>query len=223
MAEANDRPTLPPYLPYRTFKGYLDGLKMSGIPAKIDRSILRNRSGTEQAMLINTLQYLGLIRTDGTPTEALVDLVGEEGEERQKRLRTVLMLRYPLLFDNAAFNLRTATPAMIQGLFHEIGVTGDTVRKAVAFFLAAAAEAGVEVSPYLKVRAPRGASQRRKRGAAPNGNGEDTPRATTPRIEQKPQSAYDALIGILDPNTMDEKELEAVWVLIRYLKKREIE
>src|SRR6266478_5192805 len=54
----------PPYLPFRTFKSYIESLSSSGIPAKIDRTVLRSRSGSEQTMILASLRYLGLISAD---------------------------------------------------------------------------------------------------------------------------------------------------------------
>lgn len=161
--EKQDRLIPPPYLPYRTFRGYVEGLKEAGIPAKIDRSVLRNRSGTEQTMLLNALQYLGLITNDGTPTPALTQLVAADGEEHQKVLRDLLTMRYMFLFADG-FNLENATPAMVQDAFRNAGVTGDTIRKAMAFFLAAAQEAQIPLSSYLKVRPGRPVGSQRRRG-----------------------------------------------------------
>ncbi|MGH9894989.1 MAG: hypothetical protein ACREA0_24015, partial [bacterium] len=71
----------------------------------------------------------------------------------------------------------------------------------------------------LKVRAAR-SGRRRQRGAGQQ-NGEVTPPGATPPPPQ-PSAAktpMQTLIDILDPEAMSKEEQEAVWVLIRYLKK----
>src|SRR5271165_6638743 len=51
--------TVPPYLAYRTFTNYIDGLKANGAPpSRIDRSVLGAFSGGVQTQLISTLRYL---------------------------------------------------------------------------------------------------------------------------------------------------------------------
>lgn len=215
MPEKTEKPT-PPYLPYRTFRNFIDGLRV-GIPGKIDRSMLRSFSGVTQSMLISTLRYFKLITADGTPTETLSKLVQAEPVDRQRLLRDLLSAVYPFMFGRG-INLQNATPDMVRKEFAKAGVTGDTVRKAVVFFLAAAQDADVPLSQYLKVRQVRTA--RRRTSTKTNGG---TPRETAEVKSDvgDQQTPYDMLISILDPEAMDEEEQKAVWILIRYLKKRE--
>lgn len=222
MATQKQERPIPPYLPFRTFLGYVDGLRTSGIPAKIDRSVLRNRSGAEQTMIINAFQYLGLITSDGAPTPALLSLVNaEEGLVRTKALSDLLVMRYMFLFCDG-FNLNTATPAMVKQAFAEQGVGGDTIRKSMAFFLAAAQEAQIPISPYLKVRPGRPAgSQRRQRGMHPSNGEAANSRPIVMPVVATSKTPFQTLIDILDPESMDKTEQEAVWTLIRYLKKQE--
>ena len=42
----------PPYLAFRTFRHFLDGLRASGIPGRIDRSVMSSLSGGAQSALI---------------------------------------------------------------------------------------------------------------------------------------------------------------------------
>lgn len=214
------KPSPPPYLPYRTFRGYIQGLKASGVPAKIDRSVLRNRSGGEQTMILNTLQYLGMITTDGTPTPNLTELVSAaDGPDYQKVLRDVLMTRFIFLFGDG-FYLESATPSMVKDAFSQAGVSGDTVRKAVAFFLAAAQDAQIPLSSYLKGRAGRTIQRRRQRPIG-QANGEIQNEASpAPGATTKPKSLFQTLIDILDTENMTDEEQQAVWTLIRYLKKK---
>ena len=46
--------------------------------------------------------------------------------------------------------LAVTTPAKLESAFVDTGATGDTVRKSIAFMLAFAKDAGVELSPHLK-------------------------------------------------------------------------
>src|SRR3972149_5252224 len=209
------RPT-PPYLPYRTLKGYIEGLKASGLPGKIDRTILRNRSGTGQTLLLKALEYLGMITGDGTPTQVLQHIVTcTDNAERELFLRDVLMARYPFLF-NEGFSLQNATPSLIQPAFEKAtGISGDTTRKVVAFFLAAAQDAQLPISSYLKVRPgrPAGGQRRRMRAGQPNGIDSTVPSVITPPSGAlhlspgPPKSHYQMLIDILDPS-MEKEEQE---------------
>lgn len=162
--------TAPPYLSYRTFRNWLEGQK-AGTHARIDRTVLRNMSGMIQSQLLSALRNLGLTDADGKPTQQLEKLSMSDGPERQKILREVLKSSYPFMFSEG-FNLQTATPGMIKEQFEGAGVSGDTIRKCVSFFLFAARDAGLQLSPSVKtprrvVRRGNGSQRVRRTSAAP--------------------------------------------------------
>ena len=64
--------------------------------------------------------------------------------------------------------LAVTTPAKLESAFFDTGATGDTVRKSIAFMLAFAKDAGVELSPHLLKR---GAMPRRTPHRAPRQKG----------------------------------------------------
>jgi hypothetical protein len=149
--------TVPPYVSYRSFRNFIDSLKQ-GIPARIDRSVMASMSGALQSQLTLALRYLNLTKPTGHPTDLLAKLVNSEGAERAKTMCEMLTTSYPFLFDS--FNLKSATPRMLEEQFSEAGASGGTLDKCMLFFLAAAKEAGIELSPHLKTqqrgaRAPR--------------------------------------------------------------------
>ena len=74
MIDDKGKRTLPPYVSYRTFRNFIDGLQM-GIPARIDRSYWGDRySGSSGTQLMTALRFLGLIDSHGTPTTRLRQL-----------------------------------------------------------------------------------------------------------------------------------------------------
>lgn len=153
---------VPPYVPYRSFRNFVDSLKQ-GIPARIDRSVMSSMSGALQSQLTTTLRYLGLIKPTGQPTEALVKLVNSEGPERAKAMREIVTTSYPFLLES--FDLKSATPRMVEEQFAEMGASGGTLNKCMLFFLAAAKDAEIEVSPHLKnSRGPRIQRSRTRNG-----------------------------------------------------------
>lgn len=140
---------IPPYLPYRTLLNFLERLKV-GLPNRIDRSIMPSMSGAIQSQLLNTLEYLHLINPGtGAPTEKLTELIHSEGAERQRLFKEILMTSYSFLFTED-FNLQRATSNELQECFTKTGVSGDTTRKCLAFFLKATKDAGIKLSPYIK-------------------------------------------------------------------------
>lgn len=149
MADNKEEKKLrPPYLSYRTFDNFIQRLKTNGIPSKIDRSILGSFSGSIQILVLTSLRYLNLTNDQGDPTEKLDKLVNSEEADRKKILREILTASYSFLFKEK--NLNKITFAQIQKYFEEAGTQGDTTRKSMRFFMAAAQDAGLELSPYLK-------------------------------------------------------------------------
>ncbi len=206
---------LPPYVPYKTFSTFLDGLKIA-LPAEIDRSVMPTFSGAMQGQLLNSLRYLDLIDEEGLPDLLLHDLVKHKGDEEKSAHRSIIKNAYKFLFGN--FNLLTSTPRMLEQAFVSAGAQGDTVRKCVAFFLSYAKANALPMSPHLK--APRArATGRRKRGTNGTGTGigQHTPE---PPASVSEKSMSQLLLDILDLKGMTDIEQQAVWTLIKFLKKQ---
>lgn len=147
MAESNNgSKLLPPYVTFVSLMNFLNGLKR-GIPGQIDRSLMKTMSGLMQAQMMSALKYLDLIDANGHVKDTLTRLVNSEGPERSRILSELLTASYPFLFNG--FDLAKATSSQFRQKFTEVGASGDSVRKCIAFFLSAAKEAGVEVSPYI--------------------------------------------------------------------------
>lgn len=157
--------SVPPYLSFRTFSGFIEGLR-KGVPNRIDRSVMPSFSGSNQSQILATLRYLELISPKGIPTEKLAGLVESEGIKFRKNLREVLARSYPFLFKG--FDLQRATIDELTERFAGAGATGDTVRKCVSFFLAAAKRAELEISPFMlsrrRARRPLAGSRARRAG-----------------------------------------------------------
>jgi hypothetical protein len=152
---------VPPYVPYRSFRNFTDSLKQ-GIPARIDRSVMPSMSGALQSQLMSALRYLSLVTSSGHPTETLITFVNSEGTERVEALKKILAGGYPFL--RKPFELKTATPRMIEEQFANAGASGGTIDKCINFFIAAAKEAEITLSPHL-TSTRTGRSPRRARTA----------------------------------------------------------
>ena len=146
-AEVEHRKASIPYIPYPTFKTFM--MRMAAaIPARIDRSVLSNMSGAGQTQLLSTLRALNLINADGVPTTAMETLAEAFTIDDKQVLRDTLEENYPWLFNG--FSLGNATSRLLVERFEEQGLSGDTVRKAIGFFLAAAKDAAIQISPHIK-------------------------------------------------------------------------
>src|SRR5215831_10995845 len=73
--EEHGRGTVPPYVPFPSFKNLIQNAKQQGLATRIDRSVLTNFSGSTQTQLITALRFLGLTDAKGHPTERMVVLV----------------------------------------------------------------------------------------------------------------------------------------------------
>lgn len=144
----DDKALAPPYISIKTFKGFLEGLRVNGVPGQIDRSVMPNMSGGAQSSLITTLRYLRLMSKEGTPNEILGRLAKSQGADRQKVLQEIVTSSYPFLF-GAGFDVKNATARQLEDKFNDAGATGATGKKCVSFFLGVAKEAGIPISTYL--------------------------------------------------------------------------
>ncbi len=139
--------SIPPYVAYSTFRNFLDGIRKKP-PTRVDKSLMASMSGTIRSQLMGALRYLDLVSPGGVPTESLRRLLRAETSDRPKVLREILTVRYSFLLGE--IDVQRTTTNEIQKKLKETGASGDTVRKTLAFFLAACEDAGIQVSPYIK-------------------------------------------------------------------------
>jgi hypothetical protein len=118
---------------------------------------MKSVAGGDQPRILGALQFLGLTDASGKPTQLFEKMRNAEGEDLKKLWREAVRESYSPMFEG--FDLSSATQAMVDERFKEaFSVSGDTARKAIAFFLALARQAGVELGPHVKqtrVRSPR--------------------------------------------------------------------
>lgn len=160
--------TIPPYVPYRTFRNFVDQLR-DGIPARIDRSVWGPRySGSSGIQLMTALKVLGLVDEEGRPSPLLERLVNSEGEERRRVLRGILERHYQPAF---ALDLGRATRSQFTEAFRLFTTKEGVLKKCENFFIQAAQDAGIELSPYILARrhqTRRAGTPSRPRAAAPS-------------------------------------------------------
>jgi hypothetical protein len=159
--------TLPPYLPYKALIKFINGLK-GDVPNRVDRNLIDHLPGFMPYLVISALEYLGLvIPKTGISTEALFRMVQAEGTEREGILKGIILSSYAFLFEDG-FDLEAATPQELRDRFSQTGARGDTLRKCIAFFLKAAKDAGMTLSPQIKmIPGPKkGTKQKRKKRTA---------------------------------------------------------
>lgn len=150
----------PAYTSYKSFNNLINDLRENGIPNHITRSVVKG-SNSGKAMMLASLRSLGLIKEDLAPAPILKRLV--KGEDNYADvLNVVLKESYPFLFDGS-IDLANTTTEKVAEKFRDAGASGSTISKGMAFFLAAAKEAGISVSSRVKSMAPPRASTPKKR------------------------------------------------------------
>ena len=152
MITEKSRGRLPPYVSYRTFRNFLEGLQQR-VPSRIDRSYWGDTlSGSTGTQLMAALKFLGLIDARGQPTPRLKPLVSTKGEQRAELLREILSEAFGFIM-RSSLELQNATYSQLDEIFHDtFQLTDDVRRKCVKFFVELATDAGVPLSPFITKR-----------------------------------------------------------------------
>jgi hypothetical protein len=145
----------PPYIAFRTLEDLIQRMSDDGAPPQIDRSYLDNYSGGYGGQVIAALESLDLLEKNGGLKPRLKALIQGDASERKRLFAEILQERYPRVIELGKIN---ATQQQHEDVFREMGVSGDTLRKAVAFYIKAAQFSGVPLSRNFKVPRVRSAS-----------------------------------------------------------------
>lgn len=184
----------PPYFAFKTLTNLLVKMEEHGPPTRIDRTFLPGMSGAGQTQFIAGLKSLGLIDDEGMVQQRLVDLVIRP-DDRPALIGLILRERYPEAV--ALGEKGNTTTGELQEVFKDFGLQGDTARKAIAFYLAAAKYAGdVPVSPSWKTPSVRTGIGTRKRGR-PRGQPENNGASAIYAGAGVPDGIHPALAGLL--------------------------
>ena len=148
MGEPTTSTFRPPYMSFQTFWKFIEDLSARPLPPQIDRSIMAQKSGTDQANLMAALTGFGLIGPDQRVEPGLRDLAVGDETTRRERLATLIQIYYPAQVSVADQN---GTEQQLQQSFREAFnlESADTRRKAVTFYLHAARTAGMTLSEYF--------------------------------------------------------------------------
>jgi hypothetical protein len=200
--DATDGTWKPPYFAFSTFWTFMGDLATKPLPPKIDRSLFKSKSGTDQANLLFALRAFNLIGDDNTVNaENLAAIAQGDEAARSLALGDLVRRHYPKAL---TLSEQGGTEGQLHDLFRtDFGLTStETRRKAVTFFLHAARQAGIELSQYFPATrsgsggpgTPRVKRPRTKQ-STPGGGSADAPTVTTehtPQGEQKRVSFGDA-------------------------------
>lgn len=223
--EEGERAPTPPYIAFQSLKTLASDMKEHGLPGRIDRSVLTNFSGAVASQIMTALKFLGLTTHDNKPTPLLNELVTVHATDKWPSVvARVLREAYEPVF---RLDLQSASPNQFTETFRRAYPAKDEVlRKCITFFLNAARESDIAISPYImKNKKPRSAPTRR-RGGRPNGGAGQTrddsslsPPPPPPPSGSTPQKRVsEALFDAIDLENMSEEERKAAWSVLQWLK-----
>lgn len=166
MANGKTDDLTPPYLPWATFTAFLGSLKATP-PTRIDNSVMKGKSGTDQSQIKTALRFLGLIGPGDVVTPALRELLQAQGTASWPgNLQNLLKPRYQGVVGSV--DLSAGTLGELREAFSQnADVTGSVRDKAVRFWLSAMKEADVPLSPHFAAGAATG--DKPKRSSGPRG------------------------------------------------------
>lgn len=170
---------LPPYLPFKTVQGFVQKLKETTVPERVDSSLLRTYSGSVARKLTVALRFLGLTEDGGRTTEALSRLVKAYGTpEWAVTLSEIISAAYRDIIGN--LNIQIATPAQLEERFKTRGAEGSVLQACVGFYVAALKAAGVPLSPHIASKPRARAEKGRGRPRPVAHSDEAMPTSTVP-------------------------------------------
>ncbi len=151
---ATDKAATPAYGSFKSLTTFFNARRDDGhITTVVDRSLMSNFNGSTANELLASLRFLKMIDDKGAPSPLYEQYVTASDEDRKAMLAQALRDAYPFVFSSPGFNIERETSARIADVFRSQGISGSTLSRAVSFFLAAAKEAGVKVSPNIKAPA----------------------------------------------------------------------
>ena len=140
----------PPYLSFTTLTNFLNGFKESGIPTRIDKSIMPGQSGSTQSYILSALEFFDLMDAkSGTPKDDLEKLVTAEGDAQKAKWKALFLRAYEPVING--LDLQRATAGQLLENFKQYNYGGDTLRKCHVFFVAVADAAGVTLANHLRI------------------------------------------------------------------------
>jgi hypothetical protein len=195
MVRKTNEGKIPPYIGWSTWNRLIEDMR-TFIPSRLDRSYFNSLgfSGTQYSQAIRALSFLGLMDETKKPNEKFRQLVMGTEDERKAILKSVVEEAYKPFFEDPGSE--NATLGDLLGFLRSQGARG-VVDKCVTFFLSAAKETGIPLSPQLSGEFGRRTGQRtkgqRKKSAKQRGSFAKPPQE---------QTAQTFLIDGIDPEVI---------------------
>jgi len=215
----------PPYATFPAFISFINRLRETGVPNKIDPSVFGNASGSLIYSVLASLKFLNLIDDNGVPSARFIEFVKASDEHRTKLLRQIITEGYPTLFKGDLDLANISAGQFDTHIRDEFDVEGSTIDKIAAFFLAAAKAAEIPVSTFLEKRRPISSSpsskksvQQRKKPEADEGE-EDRPPPPPPIHAEISEKALEyRLVDLMSEAAGKPEVMQAIITVITFLK-----
>lgn len=174
---SEDRRPLPPYIPFKTLTGFIQKLKDTAVPPRVDSSLMRSYSGSVARQLVAAMKWLSLVDDNGYTKEMLTRLVASYGTDGwHDEFGVVISDAYSSVIGD--LDLDKTTSAMLAEKFRAFGAEGQVLQKCITFYLAAMRNVGWQISPHLSEKALRQRGERRRSKQPEHGvEGETRPEA----------------------------------------------
>ena len=159
MSNDDGKFIVPPLIAFKTFLGLFDKFEQ-GTPNRIDRSFWRKYySGTIGSQLVRGLHFLALIEGDDNKVTPEFKRLAREKEVRKQLIGDMIREHYdPILKDIG--DLAEATHGQLEQAFKQhYKIDGENRRKAISFFVHAAQEAGMQISPFIRTSTNAGSNR----------------------------------------------------------------
>jgi hypothetical protein len=219
----------PPYVSFKTLLAYVDDLKSKDhLPHEINRSVMPKMSGITQNQVLSALRFLGLVDDTGkiTGLQKLVDSRTTAGFAAT--LASFVEPAYSELL--GSIDIASASMKALRERFRDVGkVDGDTLDKAVRFYLKALKAADIKFSSYLSLRQPRAG----KRGSTAKSKQADPITANGLKESRHSSQAKDTITiplhlspkptgSITIPEDLDDADCDMIDSMLRaYAKRRQ--
>jgi hypothetical protein len=212
----------PPYATYPSFINFINKLRDTQIPSRIDPSVFGNASGSLSYSIIAALKSLKLISAEGHPSADFIAFVKADDDARKPMLQAVLKSGYPTLW-SGTIDLSSATAGQFdEHIRDQYEVKGSTVDKVAQFFLQAAKAADIPISPHLAARKPTtsSASAGKSKKQRQSANDQPPPPPSPPAPSLTAKELEYQLIDLMKSDDIQDPERDAIWTLVRYLTSR---
>jgi len=225
MAEKTKHPC-PPYATFPTFVNFLNKLRDTQVPGRIDPSVFGNASGSISYSVIAALKAFKLIAADGTPSNEFVGIVKASDEARKPMLANIGIRVYPTFYEGK-FDVSNATASQFdEHIRDNYEAKGSTIDKVAAFFIAFCQYTDLPLSELIKARKPLASSassgkSKRQRRAAENGDDGATGQKAPPPPAITEKALEYRLVDLMSDAIGNPEVMQAIITVVTFLKSRD--